>query len=175
MVLELLFNIALIVLSLYCLFYVNSSVEGSIYTDPLGPAFWPGLLLVLLAVLLFINVIQILRKMPAEKRNLDSIIRIDFRAILRSRLTWGILLMLMYAFCLPYTGFMLTSFVMGSLLSYILGEKRPAVLILFPLLAVSVIFVIFYKGMSIQLPRGTVPFLRNFSIGVETFLRNIGT
>lgn len=174
MALEILFNIVLILLSSYCIFYVNSSVAGTVYTDPLGSAFWPRLLLILLIVLLVINVIQIYRKTPAEKRNLDSITKIDICAVLHNRLTWGITLMLVYALLLPYTGFMLTSFLMGIVLSFILGEKRPVVLIIFPLIAVLLIFIIFYKGMSIQLPRGTVPFLRNLSIAAETFLRNIG-
>lgn len=174
MALEILFNIVLILLSSYCIHYVNSSVAATIYTDPLGSAFWPRLLLILLIVLLVINVIQIYRRTPEEKRNLDSITKIDLHAVCQNRLTWGIVLMLAYAFLLPYTGFLLTSFFMGAGLSYILGEKRRSVLIIFPLVAVSLLFVIFYKGMSIQLPRGTVPFLRNLSIIIETALRNIG-
>lgn len=174
MALEILFNVVLILLSAYCICFVNSSVAGTIYTDPLGSAFWPRLLLILLIVLLVVNVIQIYRKTPAEKRNLDSITKINYTAVIHNRLTWGILLMLVYALLLPYTGFLLTSFLMGIVLSFILGEKRPVVLIVFSFLAVSLIFMIFYKGMSIQLPRGTIPFLRNFSIMIETLLRNIG-
>lgn len=174
MALEILFNVALILLSSYCIIYVNSSVAGSVYTDPLGAVFWPRLLLTLLIILLVINVVQIYRKTPAEKRNLDSIIKINLSAIGHSRLTWGIVLMLVYAFLLPITGFILTSVLMGAGMTFILGEKRPAVLVVFPVAAVFLLVVIFYMGMSIQLPRGTVPFLRNMAIAVETLLRNIG-
>lgn len=174
MALEILFSVTLIFLSVYCIWYVDSSVVGTIYTDPLGTAFWPKLLLILLIILLTVNVIQIYRKTPAVKRNLDSITKINFNAVLHTRLTWGIALLLIYALLLPFTGFLLASFLMGIVLSYILGEKRPFVLIGFSFAAVSLIFIIFYKGMSIQLPRGTVPFLRSFAIMVETFLRNIG-
>lgn len=174
MALEILFNLALILLSSYCIIYVNSSVSGSVYTDPLGAVFWPKLLLTLLIVLLTINVIQIYFKTPADKRNLNSITKFNISELLHSRLTWGIVLMLIYAFLLPITGFILTSFLMGAGMCFTLGEKRPVVLVVFPLAAVLLLFIVFYKGMSIQLPRGTVPLLRSMAIAVETLLRNIG-
>ena len=38
----------------------------------------------------------------------------------------------------------------------------------------AVLFLLFYKGMGIQMPRGTIPFLRNFALSVEKLLRSIG-
>lgn len=174
MVLEMLFSIVLMVLAGYCMIYINGSISTTVYTDPLGASFWPTFLLAALIVLLGINLIQIYIRTPKEQRNLQSVTRINFGAILKNRLTWGILLLAAYAAILPVTGFLLTSFVMGLLLSLLLGEKRPAVLIISSLLTVVLVFIVFYRGMSIQLPRGSVPFLRNFALTVETFLRNIG-
>ena len=174
MVLEMLFSVILMVLAGYCAIYVSGSVSATVYTDPLGAAFWPRFLLIGLIVLLGINLIQIFIRTPREKRNLDSITKINLRAIASNRLTWGIVLIAAYALALSTTGFILSSFVLCLLLSFLLGEKRPAVLIVSAFLTVAIIFIVFYKGMSIQLPRGTVPFLRNFALTIETFLRNLG-
>lgn len=174
MALEMLFSIILIVFAGYCITYVHASAATTVYTDPLGTTFWPTLLLSALIVLLCINVVQIYLRTPKEKRNLDSITKINIKSIMKSRLTWGILLTAAYALLLPTTGFLLTSFLMGIALSYLLGEHRPKVLIVASFLIVAIVFVVFYKGMSIQLPRGTVPFLRNMSLAAEAVLRSIG-
>ena len=174
MVLEMLFSAVLMILAGYCVVYVNGTVSATVYTDPLGSAFWPRFLLIALIVLLGINLVQIYLRTPPEKRNFNSITQFTIRALLHNHLTWGILLLAAYSVVLPTMGFLLTSFALGMILSFLLGEKRPLVLVVSSLLTVAIIFVIFFKGMSIQLPRGTVPFLRNFALMVETFLRNLG-
>lgn len=174
MALEMLFSFALTIMAGYGLIYVNATVSATVYTDPLGAAFWPRTLLTLIIILLVINLVQVYRKTPQEKRNLESITKIDFKGLVHNRLTWGILLMFSYAALLPVAGFLPASLLMCILLSFLLGEKRLVVLIGFSLLIVVMIYIIFYKGMSIQLPRGTIPFLRNFSLAVEKFLRNLG-
>lgn len=174
MVFEILFSLVLIVIALFCFGYVHTTAAATTYTDPLGTGFWPEVLLILLIVLLGINIIQIYRKTPKEERNLDSLKQISLQGILQNRLTWGIAVLVIYAVLLPYTGFLLTSFLMCIAMTFCLGEKRPGVLIGFSFIAVVLVFIIFFRGMSIQLPRGTVPFLRNFAITIESFLRNIG-
>lgn len=174
MVFEMLFSLALIVIALFCLGYVHTTAAATTYTDPLGTGFWPQVLLILLIVLLVINIIQIYRKTPKEERNLNVLKQISLQKILQNHLAWGIVVLVLYALLIPYTGFLLTSFVMCIAMSYCLGEKRPGVLVGFSFIAVIVVFIIFFKGMSIQLPRGTIPFLRNFALTIESFLRNIG-
>ena len=174
MVLEILFSLALIILAGYCLGYVYVSSAATTYTDPLGTGFWPIMLLSLLIVLLVINIIQIWLKTPKEDRNLNSLKSIDVRKIVKSRLFWGMVTLIVYALLLPYFGFLFTTFLLCVVSAYILGETRPQVLILFSLLFVCGVFVLFMRGMSIQLPRGTIPFFRNMAIAIESFLRSIG-
>ncbi|MFR5731617.1 MAG: hypothetical protein ACLUD2_06285 [Clostridium sp.] len=57
---------------------------------------------------------------------------------------------------------------------YILGERRLWVLPVFSFATVVVLFILFYKGMGIQMPRGTITGLRNFALFVEKMLRSIG-
>ena len=174
MALEMLFSILLIAFAGYCLVYVNMTVGSTVHADPLGPAFWPNIMLTLLIILLGINLVQIYRKTPKEERNFDSIKNISVKAIAGSRLFQGMALFVVYAFLLDWIGFIPASFLAGICLSYLLGEHRPGVLVLSSFLIVALIFVLFFKGMSIQLPRGTVPAMRSFALAVESFLRNLG-
>lgn len=174
MVFAILFDLVLIVLAGYCFAYVHIAASSTTYTDPLGTAFWPELLLGLLIVFLVINIVQIYRGTPKEERNLSALKSLRPEKIIKSRFFWGIVIMLIYSVLLSVTGFLLTSFLMSIAMAYCLGEKRPHVLLIFSFLAVVLIFIIFFRGMGIQLPRGTVSFLRDFALTVEGFLRNIG-
>lgn len=174
MALEILFNVILLGISGYTLFYVRTTAAASTYTDPLGTAFWPSALLIILSVLLIINIIQVIHKIPKEKRNFNVLKEIHIKAIIKSNLFWGIIGMIVYALLLPVTGFLLTSFLLAIYMAYFLEERRKSILVLFAFLSVAIIFVIFYRVMGILLPRGSIPFLRSFAIAVETFLRNIG-
>lgn len=174
MALEMLFSILLIVFGVYCLFYVNSTVGATVYTDPLGAAFWPRILLTLLIILLCINLIQIYRRTPKEERNLSSIKNISIKGILKNRVFQGMVLFVVYAILLDLIGFIPASFLMGICLSYLLGERRIGVLVLSSLLIVAIVFVLFFRGMGIQLPRGTVPAMRSMSLAIESFLRHLG-
>lgn len=174
MAFAILFDLILIGLAGYCFVYEHNAAMSTTYTDPLGTAFWPELLLTLLIIFLVINIIQIYRGTPREERNLSALKAISPEKIIKSKFTWGIILLIVYSLLLPVTGFLLTSFLMSVGMAYCLGEKRPHVLIIFAFLAVVLIFIIFFRGMGIQLPRGTVPFLRDFALTIESFLRNIG-
>lgn len=174
MALEMLFSIVLMVLAGYCLVYVNATVGSTVQTDPLGAAFWPRILLSLLLVLLAINLVQIYLRTPKEERNLSSIRNLSVKGILGNRVFQGMALFVVYAILLDWIGFIPASFLMGICLSYLLGERRIGVLVLSSFLIVAIVFVLFFKGMSIQLPRGTVPAMRSFSLAIETFLRHLG-
>ena len=154
--------------------YVNGTVGATVYTDPLGAAFWPRILLTLLIILLGVNLVQIFLRTPKEERNLSSITSLKLKDIVSNRLIQGMALFVCYAFLLNWFGFIVASFVMGIGLSYLLGERRPQVLVISSLLIVSIVFVLFFKGMSIQLPRGTIPAMRSMSLAIETFLRHLG-
>lgn len=174
MVFEILFSGILLVIAGYCLGYVQISAASTVYTDPLGTAFWPSTLLCLLMILLVINIVSVYRKTPKEERNFNCVKNIDIKKILKNRLFWGMVILVVYALLLPYFGFITTTFFLSVAMCYCLGEKRPKVLVIFSFLLVVAVFVIFFCGMSIQLPRGTIPFFRNMAITIEQFLRNIG-
>lgn len=174
MIFELLFSICLFLFFGYCLFYVSTTVTVSTVSDPLGAALWPQILLVLLLIVLALNMYHIVRKAPKEERNLQALSSIDWKKALTSPLFLGMVTLLVYAWLLNTTGFLLTSWVLCMICCFLLGERRPVVIPVFSLATVIALFLLFYKGMGIQMPRGTIPFLRNFALAVEKLLRSIG-
>ncbi len=172
--LELLFSVVLFIFSGYCLFYITTSVTVSTVSDPLGSALWPQLLLVLLMIMLVLNMYHVVVKIPKEERNFSFLSKIDWKKALTSPLFLGMVTIIVYAAILNTTGFLLTSWIMCMIYCYLLGEHRLWVLPIFSLVTVVVLFLLFYKGMGIQMPRGTIEVLRNFALSVESLLRNIG-
>lgn len=174
MLLELLFSAALFVFFGYCLFYISTTVTVSTVSDPLGAAIWPQILIVLLLLMLALNMYHIVKKMPREAWGLKGLKDGSWKRFLTSPLFLGMAALLVYAAVLDTTGFLLTSWILCMVICYLLGERRPAVFPVFSLATVVVLFLLFYKGMGIQMPRGTIPFLRNFALSVEKLLRSIG-
>lgn len=171
MIFELLFSVALFLFAGYSLFYVTTTVEVSTVSDPLGSALWPQILLVLLMITLILNMYHLIRKAPKGSLNLDAFKQVNWGKALTSPLFLGMVAILVYAKVLDLTGFLLTSWILCMIFCWLLGERRIWVLPIFSLATVAVLFLLFYKGMGIQMPRGTIPFLRNFALAVESLLR----
>lgn len=174
MIFELLFSIVLFLFAGYCLFYITTSVAVSTVSDPLGSALWPQILLVLLMITLLLNMYWLIKKAPKGESIWAPIKNVDWKKALTSPLFLGMAGILVYAAILNTTGFLLTSFVLCMYFCYILGERRLWVLPVFSFATVVVLFILFYKGMGIQMPRGTITGLRNFALFVEKILRSIG-
>lgn len=169
MALELLLNGALTI-------FFGYSIMNAYATQPAGKAgelsgrTWSVGILVLLVAFLILNMVNIWRKTPKDQRNLDSLKSISAKKIFSSNLTWGIVLILAYALLLEYGGFLVTSVILCIISAYLLGERKPWVLILFSLVTVILLYLLFYKGIGVILPRG-VGFLRDFSLAIESLLR----
>jgi hypothetical protein len=51
---------------------------------------------------------------------------------------------------------------------FLLGERRPSRLILYPVLITIILYVLFSVFLGILLPRGDIPFLRNVALALES-------
>ncbi len=171
MALELLVNGILAVFFAYCIYNVQVSVPVS-NPGEMGAAVWPTIILGLLVFFLIVNMVNIWRKTPVENRNMSSITSIHPGKIVKSRLFWGMVAIAAYALSLDYIGFIVASFLFCLVFSFLLGEKRISRLLLFAVIAVVVLYLLFYKGMGIMLPRGMGVF-RSFALSIESLLRNL--
>lgn len=163
---ELLFNIVLIVFFAISYVYVGATMPQSSSAE-LGAEQWPQLLITALIILLFVNIYNIYKNAPAEKRHFKSITGISISAIVKSKLFWGIFIIFAYAFSLEPFGFILSTMVMFSVYAILTGQKKPSVVALSAILITLGIYFVFQRGLGIMLPRG-YGFLREIALFLES-------
>jgi len=163
---ELLFNIVLIIFFAISYVYVGATMPKSSDLE-LGAEQWPQLLITLLIILLFVNIYNIYKKTPADKRHFKSITGISVPAIVKSKLFKGIVIIFAYAFALEPFGFILATMVMFAVYAILTGQKKPAVVALSAILITLGIYFIFQRGLGIMLPRG-YGFLRDIALFLES-------
>ena len=161
--LDLIFNVALLLFSIYCFIYIGS-VDNSTATE-LGAAFWPRLILGIMIVLLAIGLVTTLRK----KNGKGPISGEAVAGFFKSKLLIGMVICAATAVILPIIGFIPTSFLFLIAYGVLLGERRPVVLVVTGILATLVLYIVFQGPLSIFLPRGT-GFFRNFALMMENIL-----
>jgi len=162
-VLELSFNVALLLFFIYCYFYVGSKAPESV-PGMMNGAEWPQILILLLVIFLAINIFKI-----AKNKNKSKNIKINFdiNKIVKSKLSIGIILLLLYSYALDNIGFIVDSLIFFMLYSRLLGEKRIKVLLISAFVSVTVLYLIFNTALGIMLPRGTGIF-RTFALFIES-------
>lgn len=167
MTVELIFNAAMLLFFVYCYFYIGATLPKS-GSNELGAEQWPQVILVLLCILLAVNVYKIyrgLKDVPAEKKISSDMIKGFFT----SKLFIGIILVFVLAFILGYIGFIPSCLLFMMAYCRLLGEKRWGRNFLISLVITAILFLLFYLGLSIMLPRG-VGIFRQFALMLETIL-----
>lgn len=165
MVLELLFNAALLIFFAYAYYHIGVSMPESSAIE-LGAEQWPQLILGTLILLIVVNIVKVYRSTPTEKRNLDEIKNIKLEAVFKSKLFKGIVIILAYAFLLEAVGFILSTFVFLVVYARLIGEKRIKILLSAGFLITFGIYFLFARGLTIMLPRG-YGILRTFALFLE--------
>lgn len=167
MTFELLFNAVMLVFFGYCYYYIGATLPAS-GPNELGAEQWPQIILILLCICLVINIVKLVRGLkdvPAEKKLSVNAIKSFFT----SKLFVGIILVFALAVALNYIGFVPACLLFLMAYSRLLGEKRLLHGFLISLLVTVILFLLFYTGLSILLPRGIGPF-RTFALMLESFV-----
>jgi putative tricarboxylic transport membrane protein len=169
--LELIVNILLVLGAIFSYFYVGATMPESSKLE-LGAEQWPQGILILLLIALAWNIYQIIKK------NRAAGIPFNFKALaegankfVKSKLFIAMALVVVMAFVINTLGFFLTSFLFLGFYGYLLGERRKWKLVVFPAIITFLLYTGFSVFLSVMLPRGTVPFLRNFSLLIESLMR----
>ncbi len=166
MAFQLLVNGALAIFFTYCFFFIGMTAPPSNPTN-MDAAQWPQVILFLLVALLCVNMYQIYKKTPANKRNFNIMGNTTVVEFLKSKLVMGIVFIALFALALEPLGFMLSTFIFSFAYQWLLGEKRPARLAIVAFVATIVIYLIFQRALGIMLPRG-YGFLRDFALMLES-------
>ena len=167
MVLEIVFNVCLLVFSIYAFFYVGMTSPAATETE-LGAAFWPRIILVLLAVLLLINIWNVYKK-GKEQTDKPAFDASSITGFFKSKIFIGMIIVIIMAVVMEYLGFILTCCLFIMAYGFLLGQKSIWKLVLTGVVATIILYVIFQGALDIMLPRG-YGFLRNFALFVEGLL-----
>lgn len=170
MAIELIVNLLLLGFSVFCFFYVGSTMPHSA-ADELGAEQWPQAILILMILALLWNIYKFFK--TNEKKEIADSFRAFFPDTLKffkSKLFIGMVLVVIMALAYEPVGFIATC--LAFLISYgiLLGERRPLVLILSAVVITFILYVGFSVFLGVLLPRGQVPFLRNFALLVESLV-----
>lgn len=151
---------------------VESKIAKSQLKNPnaLLPDVWPKLIIILLLICLAINIVKIIRKNKGKPDfNFKSFGKNTLN-FLKSKMFIGMIIMIAGSMVLELFGFVVTSVLMLFAFGLLLGEKKIWRLAIFAVAVALLLHIIFNGLLSVTLPRGEIPFLRNFSLTLESFV-----
>jgi hypothetical protein len=168
MAIELIVNVLLLVGSIFCYWYVGATVPVSPESE-LGAEQWPQLLLALLIVAIGFNLYHYFKS--NEKERIRAAFADFFPGVVRfvqSKLFVGMVLVVVMSYLFDILGFLTSSLLLMIGYGILLGARRPLPLILSSAIITTILYVGFSVFLGVMLPRGDVPFLRNFALFVES-------
>ena len=169
---ELIVNILLAVFLGYAFFthVLEAPVPAKVLKNPyaLQPDVWPKVIIVLLEICLIINIIQIVRRNRGKENFTLSAFVASVPGFFRSKQFLGILILIGASFILEPLGFIVTSVLILFLYGLLLGERKLARLAIASVCITLVLYVVFSGMLSVNLPRGTIGFLRSFALFLES-------
>ena len=168
-VFELICNVLLWLGLLYAYFFnvLEAPIPDRTARNPytLKPDVWPKAIIILLLICIAINIINIIRK---NRSNPDF--QLDALMSIRARLCIGIALVVGASFVLEPLGYMATCCLVLFFYGLLLGQTHVIRLAVFSVLVTFVLYIVFSVLLSVNLPRGTIPELRNFSLYIESLV-----
>ena len=169
---ELICNILLWLGLLYAYFFnvLEAPIPDRTARNPytLKPDVWPKAIIILLLVCIAVNIINIIRK---NRNNPDFTFSSMFS--IKVRMWLGIALVVAASFVLEPLGYMATCFLVLFLYGLLLGQTHVVRLFIFAVIVTFLLYIVFSVLLSVNLPRGTIPELRNFSLWVEGLVASV--
>ena len=162
---ELIINILLFIFLGFTFFthVLEAAVPASVARNPyaLQPDVWPKTIIILLEICLIVNIIKIINF------TLGAVVG-SIPGFLKSKLFLGIVIMVAASFILETVGFIVTALFVLFFYGLLLGEKNVVRLLIASVCITLVLYIVFSGMLSVNLPRGTVGFLRNFALWLES-------
>ena len=171
---ELIINILLLIFFGYTFFthVLEAAVPAKVANNPyaLQPDVWPKAIIILLEICLIVNIIQIIKKNKGKPEFTLGAFVGSIPAFLKSKLFFGIVIMVVASFILDTVGFIVTSLFILFFYGLLIGEKNIVRLLIASVCITMVLYIVFSGMLSVNLPRGTVGFLRNFALWLESIV-----
>ncbi len=171
---ELICNALLFVLLGYTYFthVIEAKVPKSYLKNPnvLHPSVWPKAIIILLLICIAINIIKIIKKNKGNPEFKLSAFGKNSLVFLKSKMFLGMVILVVASFILEPLGFVVTGALILFFYGLLLGEKKWWRLCIVAVVLSIVLHIAFSGLLGVNLPRGTVPFLRSFSLFLENLV-----
>ena len=174
---ELILNVLLFVFFGWAFFthVLEAAVPMKVAKNPyaLQPDVWPKAIIILLEICLLINIIKIIKKNKGKEDFSLGAFAKTIPNFFKSNLFIGIIILTVASFILEPLGFMVTSFLVLLAYGWLLGARKYGQLVIAALVITFILYIVFSGMLSVNLPRGTVGFLRNFALFLENIVQSV--
>ena len=171
---ELFTNIVMLVFMVYTFFthVLEANIPKKYASNPynLMPDVWPKIIIGLIVLCLIINIIKIIRKNKGNPEFTLSAFAKNSVAFFKSKMFLGMVILAVAALLIETLGFVVTTFLILFFYGLLLGEKNIVRLLIVSVVLSLALHIIFSGLLDVTLPRGTVPFLRNFALWLENLV-----
>lgn len=141
-------------------------------SNELGAEQWPQILLILLMIAIAYNIYKYFKK--NKKEEIAAAFSGFFPGVVRfgkSKLFFGMVIMVAMALLYEPLGFLVSTLLFLIGYGILLGERRLPVLILSSVVIMLLLYIGFSVFLGVLLPRGYIPFLRNFALFLESIFQ----
>ena len=174
---ELIMNILLVVFLGYSYFthVLEAPVPVKVQKNPYAfqPDTWPKVIIILLEICLIINIIQIIRKNKGKEDFSLKAFVATIPNFFKSKMFVGIIILTVASLILETLGFVVTAILVLFAYGALLGEKNYVRLGIASVVIALVLYIVFSGMLSVNLPRGTIGFLRDFALFLESIVAGV--
>ena len=174
---ELIMNILLVVFLGFSYFthVLEAPVPVKVQKNPYAfqPDTWPKVIIILLEICLIINIIQIIRKNKGKEEFTLKYFVSTIPGFFKSKMFLGIIILTAASLLLETLGFVVTAVLVLFAYGALLGEKNLVRLGIASVIIALVLYMIFSGLLSVNLPRGTIGFLRDFALFLESIVAGV--
>jgi len=171
---ELLCNILLFVFLGFTYFthVLEAKVPKSYMKNPnvLHPSVWPKAIIILLLICIAINIYKIIKKNKGNPEFTFAAFGKNSLAFLKSKMFLGMVILIVASLILEPLGFVVTAALIMFSYGMLLGEKKWWRLAIISVVLAILLHIAFSGLLGVNLPRGTVDFLRAFSLFLENLV-----
>lgn len=168
---ELICNVLLLVFLGYSFFthVLEAKVPKAYLKNPnvLYPDVWPKVIILLLVICIVVNIFKILKKNKGNPEFTLSAFCRNSLGFFKSKMFIGMVILVAAALLLETLGFVVTAALLLFCYGILLGEKKIWRIALISVGVALVMHILFSGLLDVTLPRGTIPFLRNFALFLE--------
>lgn len=151
---------------------IEAKVPKSYLKNPnvLHPSVWPKAIIILLMICIAINIVKIIKKNKGNPEFTFSAFGKNSMAFIKSKMFIGMIILVASALVLEPLGFVVTGALTMFCYGLLLGEKKWWRMAIIACVLGVLLHIAFSGLLGVNLPRGTVPFLRSFSLFLENLI-----